>query len=131
MNKIRMAVSFALLLMSSYTFAATLESLTKAQVQEYLVNKKIAAVPGQVATFSLFFTDKGIIKGEASNPKTSIPNTDQGKYSIDDDGTIHIQWDHWEGRKNLCMRLFATKNAFIAVNCDDVWETVFLRKSIQ
>ena len=46
---------------------------------------------------------------------------DEGTYAIDDDGTAYITWKHWDGSKKLCFHSFKTENAYINVDCNNIF----------
>jgi hypothetical protein len=123
---------------SSLCFAATLSSLNKEQFVKAFVNKTSVSIAtdnlnGRTIenTFSMFLDDHGNAVGKMSQKPTNEPQTDKGIYSINDDGTAYITWQHWDGKKTLCFRAFNTENAYINVGCDNVFHTAFMKEAIQ
>lgn len=43
------------------------------------------------------------------------PKTDKGIYSLENNGTVAITWDHWDRKEKLFAKFFETKNAYLAV----------------
>jgi hypothetical protein len=126
------------LFINSLSFGATLTSMTKKEVKKEFINKTLISVPvdnlnGKTIEniFSMFLDEKGIIFGKMSQPLENEPQTDKGVYSIQDDGTVYITWEHWDGAKKLCANFFDTQNAYIAIDCDHVFHTIFLKDSVQ
>ena len=131
-------ICIAMLLVSSFAFGATLKSMTKSQVEQALVNKTMTSIPtdnlnGRTIknTFSTFLDGQGNIFGKMEQKPVDEPQTDKGAYSIGDDGSVYITWQHWDGAKKLCAHFFETKNAYIAIDCENVFHTVFMKEAIQ
>ncbi len=61
----------------------------------------------------------------------NMPQTDKGIYSIANDGTFYITWQHWDKAQKLCGHMFETKNAYMSVDCDNVFHTVFMKATTQ
>jgi hypothetical protein len=125
-------------IISPLSFSATLASMSKDQVQQALINKTTISIAtdnlnGKTIynTFSEFLDSKGNILGKMSLKPANEPQTDKGVYSIKDDGTLLITWQHWDGGKQLCAHFFETKNAYIAIDCANVFHTVFMKDAIK
>lgn len=123
---------------NSMCFAATLNTLTKDQVIQAFVNKTSTSIAtdnlnGRTIenTFAMFLDDKGNIVGKMSHKPANEPQMDKGIYSIDEDGTTYITWQHWDAAKKLCIHVFNTENAYINVDCDNVFHTAFMKDSIK
>jgi hypothetical protein len=128
----------ALLVSSTLGFAATLQSLDKNQFIEAFVNKTSISIAtdnlnGRTIdnTFSMFLDGRGNVIGKMSHKPANEPQMDKGIYSIDNDGTAYITWQHWDGAKKLCFRAFYTENAYINVGCDNVFHTAFMKEAIK
>ncbi len=132
------ALLFAALVFGSPALAATLESLNKEQVVNTFVNKTAVSIPtdifnGQLKpnTFSMYLDDKGNVSGKLSaKPKDGL-QTDTGTYSIDTDGTIYAVWNHWYDGKKVCFHFFNTDNAYLSIDCNNVFHTVYLKNAIK
>jgi len=117
--------------------AATLQSMTKEQIKQTIINKTLISIPtdnlnGKTInnTFSMYMDDNGHIYGNMSLKPDNEPQTDKGIYTLEDDGTVTIIWDHWDRKEKLFAQLFETKNAFLAVGLDHVFHTAYLKESI-
>jgi hypothetical protein len=65
-----------------------------------------------------------------AHPTNKIPQTDAGVYTIGKDGSLYIKWNHWFQSQQLCAHLFNTKNGYVVVGCDSVFQTVFMKNAI-
>lgn len=139
MKTARLIITTAILLnISSVSFSATLNSMNKNQVEKAFINKTFTSIAtdnlnGRTInnTFSVFLDDRGNIYGKMLHKPINEPQTDKGTYSIAADGTFYITWQHWDGAKKLCGHIFVTKNAYISVDCDNVFHTVFMKEASQ
>lgn len=132
------AICTILIIFSSPSFCATLNSLNKDEFINAFVNKTSVSIAtdnlnGHTIdnTFSMYLDDKGNIVGRMSRKPSNEPQIDKGTYSIDDDGTAFITWQHWDSAKKLCFHAFNTDNAYINVGCDNVFHTVFMKDAIK
>jgi len=119
-------------------FGATLVSLNKTQIIKAFVNKTATSIAtdnlnGQTInnTFSMFLDDKGNIVGKMSIKPPNQPQVDKGTYTIENDGTVYLTWQHWDNAKKLCFHAYNTQNAYINVGCDMVFHTAFMKDAIR
>ena len=139
MKKPTAAVIFLTLIsISSLSLSATLQSMNKAQFKEEFINRTFVSIAtdnlnGHTIdnTFSMFLDDMGNIWGKMSHKPTNEPQTDKGTYTITDNGTFYITWQHWDGAKKLCGRVFNTENAYISVDCDNIFHTAFMKEAVK
>lgn len=139
MKKIIAGILFSTLIaVSQFSFSATLNALNKSQLEQTWLNKTWVSIAtdnlnGKTIdnTFSLYADDKGNIWGKMSHKPANEPQTDKGIYTIADDGTFYITWQHWDGAKKLCGRVFDTQNAYVSVGCDGVFHTAFMKEAVQ
>jgi hypothetical protein len=138
MKKLHGVLFGILLTIGSLSFGATLNALNKDQFVKAFVNKTSTSIGtdnlnGRTIenTFSMFLDDKGNITGKMSIKPKNEPQIDHGIYSIDEDGTAYITWQHWDGAKKLCFHAFNTENAYINVGCDNVFHTAFMKDAIK
>ena len=131
-------ICIILLFISTLSFGATLNSLNKDEFIHTFVNKTSVSIAtdnlnGRTIenTFSMFLDDKGNIIGKMSRRPSNEPQIDKGIYSIGEDGTAYITWQHWDGAKKLCFHAFNTENAYINVGCDNVFHTAFMKDAIK
>ena len=138
MRKQVIIILVALLTISSLSFSATLNSLSRDQfIKTFVDNTSISIATDNLNgrtienTFSMYLDDKGKVIGKMSHKPVNEHQTDNGMYSIDEDGTAYITWQHWDGAKKLCFHAFNTNNAYIAVGCDNVFHTAFMKEAIK
>lgn len=128
----------SLLAMSNSSFADTLKPLTKTQVKNAFINKTITSVPidilnGQAIAnnFIAFLDDKGNIYGKLAQKPEHAMQTDKGAYTINNDGSVCITWQHWDDEKKFCFNVYDTKNAYLSIDQNNVFHTAFLKDLIQ
>lgn len=128
---------FMIVTLPSYTMAATLHSMTKEQVQKTFINKTLVSIStdnlnGKTInnTFIMYMDDKGKIYGEMSHKPKDEPQSDNGVYTLENDGTISITWNHWDKHEKLYAQFYEMKNAYLAVSSDGVFHTVFMKEAI-
>ncbi len=78
----------------------------------------------------MFLDDQGHIVGQMAHKPKNQPQTDTGVYTIKNDGTVYLTWKHWDDAKELCAQFFETKNAYLAVSCDHVFHTAFMKEAM-
>ncbi len=131
----------SVLTISSTVFAANLESLNKDQVINAFVNKTAVSITSKLfngqevnespRAFSFYMDDKGNLSGKLGAKSTNGPQTDVGNYKIDAEGRVFCTWRHWYGGKTVCFNFFNTQNAYLAVNCENVFFTGYLKSAIK
>lgn len=138
LKKITTILFLILLTKFSSSFAESLSIMNQKQLERALVNKTLISIPADnlngrdiANTFTMFLDGKGNIMGKLSYKPANEPQFDTGIYRIKEDGTFYITWDHWDGAKELCGHLYNTKNAYISIDCDNVFHTVFLKSAIR
>jgi hypothetical protein len=139
MKKLAAAViSTMLVTVSTLSYADTLNSMNKDQVEQAFVNKTSTSIPvihskgRPVAnTISIFLDDKGNIFGKMAHKMANEPQTDKGVYTIKDDGTYYLTWQHWDDSKQFCVHFFNTKTAYVVISCTNVFHTAFMKDSFQ
>lgn len=131
-------ISLLIMTLYSSVFANTLHSMTRERVRSALINKTLISIPtdnlnGKTInnTFSLYFDGKGNAYGGMTLKPKDQPKTDTGIYSINRDGSFYITWKHWDESKKFCGNFYETKNAYLAISCDNVFHTVFMKESIK
>ncbi len=128
----------ALVATSPVNFAATLNSMNKVQVENNLINKTLTSIgvdnlDGRTVnnSNSVFLDGHGHVFGEMGQKPTNEPQTDKGIYTIKNDGAIYITWEHWDNKKQLCFHIFNAKNAYISIDCTNVFHSAFMKAAIQ
>jgi hypothetical protein len=137
MKKLTTGILFiALTTINSLCFGTVLHSINKTQFNQSFVNKTFTSIPtdnlnGHTIdnTFSMYLDGQGNIWGKMSHKPANEPQVDKGIYTITNDGTFYITWQHWDGAKKLCGHIFNTQNAYISVDCDNVFHTVFMKEA--
>lgn len=127
-----------LMAMSFASFASTLTSMSKAQVEQAFIDKTITSIPAArlngVPTDNTFMASldaQGKVMGKFVNKPTNAPQADIGVYKIADDGSMYVTWQSWEGAKELCVKFYDTQNAYIVISCANEFHTVFMKNAIQ
>ena len=123
---------------SQTAFSATLNSLTKEQLTNTLINNTVVSIAtdvfnGQIVpnTFSYFLDDKGNMQGKFGEKPKNEPQTDIGNYKIEADGRVLCTWKHWYNGKTMCFQIFNTENAYISVDCNNIFHTAYLKSAIK
>ncbi|MCX7120964.1 MAG: hypothetical protein NTZ67_04215 [Gammaproteobacteria bacterium] len=132
------ALLVTLTTLSTVSFGLTLHSMKKAQVIKAFVNNTATTIPtasldGKMIQniISVFLDKKGNIFGRMESKPENEPQSDQGTYIIKNNGTLEITWQHWDNNKTLHAHFFNTKNAYITIDNDTVFHTVFMKAQIQ
>ena len=81
--------------------------------------------------FSMYLAPNGTMVGRMQHKPGNQPRVDTGHYRITKDGTFYMRWHHWDSKKQLCGHFFATKNAYMSLDCDNVFHTVFMKSDIK
>jgi hypothetical protein len=134
----KLLLLITMLAISPLALCATLQSLNKKQLNDAFVNKTAVSINYDDfhghplgASFSYYLDGKGNIIGKLSQKPENEPQTDTGTYYLKADGTGYFTWKHWYGGKKICFRIFNTKNAYISVDCQNQFHTVYMKKDIQ
>lgn len=137
--KVSSIILFPILLaVSSLTLGTTLHSMSKKEVEQAFVNKTATTIP--VAnlnehaisnTFTGAFDDKGNAIAKFAHKPENGPQSDKGHYRIAEDGTMYITWQHWNDSKEFCIHVYDTKNAYVIIDCKNVFHTAFMKDAIQ
>lgn len=138
MKKLAAIAVFIAALTSPLVYAATLHSLNGSQFKEAFIGKTFTSIAtdnlnGRTIdnTFSMFMDKHGNIFGKMSHKPDNQPQIDKGTYIVEADGTIYITWQHWDGAKAVCGRVFNTENAYISVDCSNVFHTAFMKEAVK
>lgn len=118
--------------------ASTLNSMNKASVEKTFVNKTLISIGTDnlngktiINNFMMYMDSTGHIYGKMSVKPKNNPQTDNGVYHLNQNGSVNITWKHWDSSKKLCAEFYNTKNAIIAVSCHGVFHTVFMKTDIK
>lgn len=138
MKKRSIALFAALLVTSSLSFAMTLNSADKSQVTQFFINKTFTSIPasnlnGQYVenTFTGAADDQGHMWGKFAQKPADQPQTDQGTFTIKDDGQLCLTWQHWNGGQEFCVYAFNTDNAIVIVDTKSHFHTAFMKSQVQ
>ncbi len=133
-----MIISCMLFLFIPFSYGATLQSITKSQVEKVFVKKTLTSIGvdnlnGKTVDNSntVYLNGKGGVIGKMGQKPQGLPQVDYGQYSIASDGKVYIQWQHWDGKKQLCFHIYETKNAIITVDCYNVYHSTFMKSDIK
>lgn len=133
----KLIVITAALMISGVSFGKSLISMNQDQVKQAFVGKTSVSIPTDNLngrdinnTFSVYLDNHGNLWGKMAQKPANQPQTDKGVYSIKSDGTVYLTWQHWDGAKKLCFHIYKTNNAFITIDCANVFHSVFLKDAI-
>jgi hypothetical protein len=137
MKKIQLGLLAAIIGANSLAYGATLKSLNKDKMEQAIVNKTLVSIGtdnlnGKTIdnTFSMYVDDKGNIFGKMGQKPADEPQNDQGICVFNEDGSFSITWEHWDGAKQISGYFFETENAYISIDDQNVFHTVFMKESI-
>ncbi len=134
--KMHLSMLVSFLLLSTTSFAATLHSMSKLQIEQAFFNKTYTSIPvdnldGKTVNDSntIYLDGKGHVVGAMSIKPKNEPKIDVGHYKLTKDGTLYIQWAHWDFQKRLCFHIYETQNAYVSVDCKNVFHSVFMKSA--
>lgn len=136
-SQILSAVAIAVL--SSVSFAATINSLNKNELNQFLADKTITSVPvitmnNQLTpnTFMGYFAKDGTINGKLVTQPDNGPQADAGKWNIESNGNLCVTWQHWNNNKPICVSAYKVANGLMLVNTESHdFETLLLSADIK
>lgn len=134
----RLIIALAVLFSSS-VFADAIQSLDQSQVNQTLKGKTIATIPlvtldGSLVnnTFTGYFNSNGKIRGQMAHTPASGPANDTGSWTVTENGSLCVTWDHWNSKKNTCVAIYNLNNGLLFVNQDThKLETLILNDNIK
>lgn len=136
--KKQLAIFAALITTSSLSLGATLNSINQDQFKQAFIEKTFTAISTSQLNgkeinngITVYIADKGKIKGKFTDKPTNGPQTDQGVYSIKDDGMVCITWQHWFNGKEECVYAYNTQNAYIMVDNNNIFHFSIMKFAIQ
>lgn len=122
----------------SLTQAAVLQSSCKNQLEAAFINKTFTSIGvdnlnGKTVDNSnaIYLDGHGIIYGKMGYKPDDLPQYDQGTYTFNDNGTVSITWNQWDNAKKLCFNIFETTNAYITVDCDNIYHSTVMKSDIK
>lgn len=135
----RLIIAASVLLISTVTFANTLQSLNQAQVNEQLKGKTISTIPlvtinGALVnnTFTGFLDSNGNMDGHMANKPENDPISDTGTWTVSQNGTLCVTWQHWNNTKPICVSVYKVNNGLLFINeKSHALETIVLSDSIK
>jgi hypothetical protein len=132
------ALLFSLTAMSTVSFGLTLHSMTPAQMSKAFVNMTATSVPAVNLndksindTVTVYLDDKGHVFGSMAQKPPEGPQKDEGTYKIKPDGSMQITWQHWDHAKTFDAYFFDTKNAYVVIDNNKAFHTVFMKSQMQ
>ncbi|MDF1655046.1 MAG: hypothetical protein P1U34_08040 [Coxiellaceae bacterium] len=118
--------------------AATMQSMSKAQIERTFFNKTYTSIPVDFLdnksvndSNTIYLDDNGKVIGEMGIKPKGEPKIDTGSYNISNSGVVTIQWQHWDFQNRLCFHIYQAKNAYITVDSHDVFHSVFMKSSMK
>lgn len=135
--KKQFAVFAALVTTCPLSFGATLNSINQDEFKQSFVGKTFTSVstaqPNEKKinnSVTVYMDDKGNIQGKFVEKPANAPQTDQGVYSIKDDGQVCITWQHWFNGKQECVYAYNTQNVYIMVDNNNIFHFVIMKSAI-
>jgi hypothetical protein len=127
-----------LLSVSSFSFAASLSSMSQSEVKDVLGDKTIttisaATLNGKVLpnSFTGYFGKDGKMSGRFAKPTEGAPQSDKGTWLVKDDGSICMTWEQWFNGKEECVSFYKLSNGLLIVGSDQNFESVILNSEIK
>lgn len=137
MKRKYLAIPLSLLFACSASFGSAANSMTQTEVAKALSDTTITTIPlatlkGELVKdkVSVFFGDNKTLQGKFAQKPHDAPQEDKGNWSIESDGKLCVEWQHW-GQKKSCMYLYDTKNAILFINTNGAFESLVLKDSMQ
>lgn len=138
MRKPLVLFAFLILSVTNLSLAASLNSMTKTQMEKAFLEKTVTAssiefVEGKPVpnTFSMYMGSHGNITAKLAEKPKNEQQMDKGYYIIKEDGTLRIQWENWDKGKELCFHIYDTKNAYVSITCAGEFAMAYLKTSVQ
>jgi len=123
MRKLILVISTLLITLSSLAYGLSIQSLNKLQVINTLQNKTIVTIPLITLnnelinnTFTGYFDKNNQLQGRFSAKPDNDPQSDQGKWLVEADGTLCATWQHWHQGKPVCVTVYKLENGLLFVN---------------
>lgn len=124
----------ALVTTSSLSFGATLNSINQDQFKQAFVGKTFTSVStAQQKNNSVivYMDNTGKIQGKFMDKPANAPQTDQGVYSIKNDGLVCITWQHWFDGKEECIYAYDTQNVYIMIDNNNAFHFVIMKSALE
>ncbi len=138
MKKLKLTICSALILNTSWCFAATLNSMPQDLISQAFVGKTmitITSILGDnnqslVNKLTFYIDTQGKIFGKLDTPVTNSPQNDQGSYAIKTDGSLCMTWQHWNNGQEWCANIFETANSYLFVDTNNNFHTAVMKNNI-
>lgn len=139
MKKLVILSACALMFVSSFCYAASMQSLNKKQLTQALEDKTITTISlvtlnGNIInnSASIYFSKNNKTDGTMSSKPGNNPQSDEGIWSVKSNGALCITWQHWNDNKPICVFGYQLTNALVLVNTETKnLETLILNINIQ
>jgi hypothetical protein len=139
--KKQLVIFAALIVTNSLSLGATLSSINQDQFIKSFVGKTFSAKTSISTTqlngkeidnsVTVYMDNKGTIQGKYTHKPAHAPQTDQGVYSIKDDGMICMTWQHWFNGKEECVYAYDTQNAYVMVDNNHIFHFSIMKFAIK
>ena len=138
--KIKFLNTLICMLFASVGFAETMQSLPKDKVVEIVKGNTLTTFPvvtldkEQLSnTWTGYFAEDGKIDATFATKPATSPQSDNGTWSVDDNGLLCITWQKWVSGANnkACIYLYEVQNGYVLVNLDGSFESVFKKSSMK
>ncbi|QMT61621.1 hypothetical protein [Legionella sp. PC997] len=128
----------ALLTTSSLSFAASISSMSKAEVTEAITDKTITTISAATLndkllanSFTGYYGKDGKMMGAFAKPTEGAPQNDKGTWLVKEDGSVCMTWEHWFNGKEDCVYFYKLNNGLLVVGANQNFESVILNSDIK
>ncbi len=135
----KLTLVFAFFIFScSFSYAASLQSMSKNQIMQALEGNTITTVPlvtlhGNLVTntASVYFGKGGQLVGQFANKPDNDSQSDQGTWQAKANGQICVSWKTWTNNNPVCVYTYKLANSLVFINTNNKFESMVLSNSIQ
>lgn len=129
-----------LLVLTAPVFAASLQSMTQAQVTDLLKQKTMRTINLVTLnkklinnTMTIYFDENGHVTGQLiDNVTNNDPQIDKGEWQVQANGAFCITWQKWNNHNPICMYPYELKNSILFINqTSNSFESMVLKTNIK
>lgn len=140
MKKIGLISAVILCAISTVSFGANLSALNKNQIMKDMEDKTMSTVPlvtlnNQLTsnTVTFYFGKEGKMMGQfATKPDNNDPQNDTGTWKVSSNGTLCVEWQHWNNASPICVNVYGLNNGYLFVNTKTHnFESMALKDSVK
>lgn len=126
------------LLVPSLCFAASLNSMKKAEVTKAIADKTFTTISAATLndkviknSFTGYFSKDGKASGSFEMKPDNDPQSDTGTWNVNSDGKLCYKWDHWDSGKEKCVAVYKLSNGLLVINDEKGFESMILSDQIK